>query len=189
MPPIGQADVNSLSDEQLSDMLKEYGVDVGPINVATRGTYERYLIKLRTGQTSPPSHFEPVDDDEEDEDTEVILKHHSPKKENQPSSISHTQPRQRHEPQENHIPTPKGDSLSRPPLFAARKTTSTPYTSTPRPTGSSSSQHQPQNSGSIPAWVKVTVVVVLLVLVYLIYTNMEPTAVSNIPSIQNKVEV
>ena len=32
MAPVDPKDVNSLSDEQLSDMLRDYGVDVGPIN-------------------------------------------------------------------------------------------------------------------------------------------------------------
>ncbi|GFR82115.1 hypothetical protein ElyMa_005941700 [Elysia marginata] len=53
-----------------------------------------------------------------------------------------------------------------------------------------STSQRPQNSsGSIPAWVKLTALVVVLVLAYLIYTNMEPNAVSNIPSIPNKVQV
>ena len=38
-------------------------------SVATRRTYERYLIKLQTGQALTPSNFEPADDEDEDEDT------------------------------------------------------------------------------------------------------------------------
>lgn len=181
MPPIN--DVSSLSDEQLSDILKEYGVDVGPINVATRRTYERYLLKLQSGKPAPPSPHEPVDDDDEDEDTEVILKQPAFQQESVPS-----QPRQRNI-QESHIPTPRGDSLSRPPLSSARKMTSAPFTPSARPSQPSTSQQVKSSNGSIPVWVKLTALLVVLVLAYLIYTNMEPNAVSNIPSIPNKMQV
>ncbi|KAK3715803.1 hypothetical protein RRG08_001144 [Elysia crispata] len=185
MAPVDPKDVNSLSDEQLSDMLRDYGVDVGPINVATRRTYERYLIKLQTGQALTPSNFEPADDEDEDEDTEVILKHPPP----QERFLSSSQPRQRHQVPNSHIPTPTGDSLSRPPLTSSKKTTSASFTPFARSSPSVPLQQQQNGNGGIPGWVKLTAVVVVLVLAYLIYTNMEPNAVSNIPSIPNKVQV
>ncbi|RUS73528.1 hypothetical protein EGW08_018713 [Elysia chlorotica] len=184
MAPIDPRNVSSLSEEELSEMLKGFGVDVGPINVATRRTYERYLIKLQTGQASPPSKHEPADNDE-DEDTEVILKQPPP----QQQMASSSQPRQRHHVPESHIPTPKGDSLSRPTLSSAKKTTSAAFVPYTRPSQSAPLQQQQQSTGGIPGWVKLTAVAVFLVLAYLIYINMEPNAVSNIPSIPNKVQV
>ncbi|CAG5116070.1 unnamed protein product, partial [Candidula unifasciata] len=49
------ADLNELSDAELSEMLKTYGVNVGPINEATRRTYERRLAKLQAEEPAPVS--------------------------------------------------------------------------------------------------------------------------------------
>ncbi|BFZ10331.1 hypothetical protein BsWGS_13371 [Bradybaena similaris] len=58
MSPIGQSvpDLSHLSDAELSQLLKGYGVNVGPINAATRRTYERRLLKLQSdGDAAPRS--------------------------------------------------------------------------------------------------------------------------------------
>jgi len=196
-------DCASLTDEELGQMLKDYGIDVGPINIATRGTYERKLNKLKTGQASPPSQkYEPVDDDDDDDD-EVQLR--------VPATSTPSMPSGRGTPSSIPVPTqvrsrvldasstPKLDQIdSRPPLYSARSSTST-YSRAPQASrGDYQTMGTPMvdpqklaesKKGGIPAWVKLIVFCVMALLGYLIYSNLEPDARSNIPSLPNKVEV
>ncbi|XP_005110206.1 lamina-associated polypeptide 2 [Aplysia californica] len=194
MPLTNQIDYSSLSDEELTQMLVDYGIDVGPINVATRGTYERKLFKLKTGEASPPTqNFEPVpDDDEEDEEVELKLPSTSTRstpsasaRMTSPSSIPvPTQTRFRREIFDQSTPIID----SRPSLSATRRTPTETLSS--RPSGGRPLPVKvEQESKGVPLVVKLIALAVVVVLIYLIYTNMEPQAISNIPSIQNKMEV
>lgn len=50
--------------------------------------------------------------------------------------------------------------------------------------------HRPKERGNgIPLWLKLLAVAIAVILIYLIYINLEPAVVSNIPEIPNKVEV
>ncbi|KAK0044388.1 emerin 1-like isoform X2 [Biomphalaria pfeifferi] len=180
---------SNLTDMELSQMLKDYGVIVGPINVATRKTYERKLLKLKTGQESPSSQrYTPVDDDEDDDDNEVEIRQpikHSPFK------MDYSQARQRKEISETYSSSSSSRVESRPSLSTSARTT-TSYV----PAASEQQEHyhdkRRENVSSvsgIPLWVKIVFIAVILVLVFLLYTNMESAAQSEIPSIANTVEV
>ncbi|XP_059157581.1 lamina-associated polypeptide 2, isoforms beta/gamma-like [Physella acuta] len=200
MPPVGQnLDFSSLSDQELSQMLKDYGVDVGPINGATRKTYERKLIKLKTGLDSPPSHqYDPVDEDDDDEDEVVQIR--QPVLERTPvmsrSETSETTRMRRdipeaYTPRMESRPTPETYSPrieSRPTLSSSRRTTVS-YTPATDVQTERTERSKERTSGGIPTWVKIVGAVVILILIFLIYSNMEPTAVNQIPTITNKVEV
>ncbi|CAL1531829.1 unnamed protein product [Lymnaea stagnalis] len=195
MPPTQMpVDFSSLSDMELSQMLKDYNVTVGPINAATRRTYERKLIKLKTGHDSPPSQrYEPVDDDDDDEDEEVQIRQPV----NRTPAVSNSpQARLRKEQQQDtYSASPRIES--RPNLGTSRKTTTsyTPALSESSTRYSSESQRDYSSnakvnaSKGVPLWVKIIAVAVVLVLLFLIYSNMEPLPVNNIPSIGEKVEV
>ncbi|KAH9492998.1 hypothetical protein Btru_022886 [Bulinus truncatus] len=186
MPPIGQMDLSNLSDSELSVMLRDYGVNVGPINMATRKTYERKLLKLKTGQESPPSHgYTPVDDDddEEDEDDEEVQIRQPVRR--SPVATEISQPRLRKETPDLYSTSSKVES--RPSLSTSRKIT-TSYTPASSQTVYSDKRIQ-KVSGGIPLWVKIVCVAVILIFVFLIYTNLEPTVQNEIQSISSTVEV
>jgi len=181
-------DCSTLSDEELGQMLKDYGVDIGPINIATRKTYERKLEKLKTGQVSPPSqHFEPVDDDDDDEVQLRVPTTSTPLGTGTPILAPQTL-RSRTLDATN---TPRMDFIdSRPNLASARRRETQAYQ--PQHTGQGGAPMvDPQKiaesrRGGIPAWVKGLVFLVVALLAWLIYSNMEPAAT---PSLPNKMEV
>uniref|UniRef100_A0A0B7AEM7 LEM domain-containing protein n=1 Tax=Arion vulgaris TaxID=1028688 RepID=A0A0B7AEM7_9EUPU len=213
MPPTGQAaiDVSSLSDPELSQILKDYGVDVGPVNAATRRTYERKLMKLKTG-AEPAPRYQPVDDDDDDGQIEVTTKRISERKIVTAKTDVATSPRY---PSVIENVDAKKESLVRPPEFSRRpapilpeppqlhmrKVRETEFTpriesrpSLPLTRKTVSSYSTPTSkpyptklsqdkSKSYPLWLKLLVIAVVLILVYLIYANMEPQAKSNIPGI------
>ena len=41
-----QTEVGRMGDSEMAKLLKQHGVDVGPITASTRGVYERKLAKL-----------------------------------------------------------------------------------------------------------------------------------------------
>uniref|UniRef100_A0A0B7A578 LEM domain-containing protein n=1 Tax=Arion vulgaris TaxID=1028688 RepID=A0A0B7A578_9EUPU len=185
MPPTGQPDVSSLSDEKLSQMLLKYAVDVGPINAATRQTYERRLVKLMTGTVLPPTHnYPPVDDDDHDDDDDCEadeeVQTRLPASKTWPSPIlpEPLQPRVRS--------MREAETRIYPSLSKDRLTTfshSTPVSrSVPKATPE-------EETKSISIWLKLLTLGIALTLIYLIYANMEPQAVSSIPEINSKVEV
>jgi hypothetical protein len=212
MPPTGQVDFSSLSNEQLSQMLVDYGVDVGPINEATRRTYERKLLKLKTG-SEPTARYQSVDND--DDDNEVTLKRTSEHKvfdtradvatspnypaskqyeenlsrrpdiSSRPAPVPFQTPQvQQRKGKESEFTSPRIES--RPSLSSNRGTATSYSTPVTRPNPTKVSQ---EKARSTPLWLKVLLLAVALVLLYLIYANMEPQAKSNIPGIQNKIEV
>lgn len=191
-------DFSTLSNTELRQMLKDYGIDAGPINVATRRTYERKLTKLKSGQASPPSKkYEPVEDDEDDTEVQLRLPQATSTPSTTPgrgtpSSIPvSTQARSRREVlDQSYIPLVE----SRPGL-QYRKLGSEGFTPRPAPALRKQTPQTPApvvkatESGGIPLWVKLVALGVVGILVYLIFINMESQAVSNIPKIPNKVEV
>uniref|UniRef100_A0A0B7AHS0 LEM domain-containing protein n=1 Tax=Arion vulgaris TaxID=1028688 RepID=A0A0B7AHS0_9EUPU len=178
MPPTGQAaiDVSSLSDPELSQILKDYGVDVGPVNAATRRTYERKLMKLKTG-AEPAPRYQPVDDDDDDGQIEESLVR-PPEFSRRPAPILPEPPQLHMRKVRETEFTPRIES--RPSLPLTRKTVSSYSTPTSKPYPTKLSQDK---SKSYPLWLKLLVIAVVLILVYLIYANMEPQAKSNIPGI------
>ncbi|CAG5131195.1 unnamed protein product [Candidula unifasciata] len=215
MPPTGQPtiDFSNISDEDLSQMLKDYGVSVGPINAATRKTYERRLVQLKTGKL-PPSSQTPVDDDDE----EVQVRQPEPQRRQTSNLSDSTQSyasslrdsnysssssksyvssvrdsdfsASRSFPYSERHTDLSPDVRSRSSLPADRRTPSSyapsSLYSTPvkGPTATKVSKEK-----GIPLWLKLVAVAIVVILIYLIYINMEPAAVNNIPEIQNKMEV
>jgi len=215
-------DFGSLSDEELSQMLIDYGVDVGPINVATRSTYERKLFKLKTGKAQPQQKvYDPVEDDDDNE-VELRMPATSTPSSGRGSAPVHTpsaipvptssytpvnsQVRSRRE-VVDHSSIPRIDS--RPPLSTSRRVTKEETFASPASkrtdgelgyrkisspvdvkTREVTAERTPVvESSGIPAWVKLLSFLVVVVLCYLIYSNMEETAVNNIPHLSDKVEV
>lgn len=65
------------SDEELSDLLTEYGIKHGPIVGSTRGLYEKKLEKVMESASEKPSSDRTYYREEEEEVT-YITYHHSP---------------------------------------------------------------------------------------------------------------
>ncbi|BFZ09000.1 hypothetical protein BsWGS_12039 [Bradybaena similaris] len=237
MPPIGQSviDFSNISDTDLSQMLKDYGLTVGPINVATRKTYERKLVQLKTGVLPPPSQ-QPVDSDDDDDDQEVQIRRSDPPRrpvqDSSESAHSYVSSGRGSDFSPSKFPSRESDFSasryssresdfsaskfatkdsgfsastsygysprntefspevrSRPPLPVNRETPSSSSYATPpvrRPVPTKVSKEQ---ANGIPLWLKLLAATIVVVLIYLIYINMEPAAISNIPEVQNKVEV
>ena len=83
-------DVGSLDDEQLFEMLKKNGVEVGPIVASTRKFYEKKLSAALAGETATASNgtngtkeFSDTEPEEEEEEqpavVEVVAKRRTPR--------------------------------------------------------------------------------------------------------------
>ena len=82
-------DIGSLDDDQLFEMLKKNGVEVGPIVASTRKFYEKKLSAALTGKTNGTngtkeiSDTEPEEEEEEEEEqpavVEVVAKKRTPR--------------------------------------------------------------------------------------------------------------
>ena len=81
-------DIGSLDDDQLFEMLKKNGVEVGPIVASTRKFYEKKLSAALAGTTNGTngtkefSDTEPEEDEEEEEQpavVEVVAKKRTPR--------------------------------------------------------------------------------------------------------------
>ncbi|KAK7503659.1 hypothetical protein BaRGS_00005198 [Batillaria attramentaria] len=186
MPPLRQLpdSITSLSDQELADKLREYGVALGPILPTTRRVYERKLAELETGQKPPPSTgYAPVDNDEDDEEDDNEADTDSPDEEVQ---IKH-QPRQRMTRttrSETHQTTRRevGKPSPRKPLHAEMED--------PPVRASRSSQSQKSSSkGGLPLWVKFLAIIIVAVLVFLVFKNMESDPASTIPDGNIELEV
>jgi hypothetical protein len=76
-------DIGSLDDDQLFEMLKKNGVEVGPIVASTRKFYEKKLTAALAGETAPASNgtngtkefsdTEPEDEEEEEEEQPAVV--------------------------------------------------------------------------------------------------------------------
>jgi hypothetical protein len=76
-------DIGSLDDDQLFEMLKKNGVEVGPIVASTRKFYEKKLTAALAGETAPASNgtngtkefsdTEPEDEEEEEDEQPAVV--------------------------------------------------------------------------------------------------------------------
>jgi hypothetical protein len=192
MPPAGQLDVSSLDNETLAEMLESFGVNVGPITVATRRTYERRLIKLKTGAISPSGYQnqplkggddnDEVDDEvDDDEDGDTQASYNMTKQRPAPFLSEPAWPQMRSQ-RDTELSSDRRYQYSLPSEKHSAFSLSTPY-NRPAP-----KQRPEEDSKAIPLWLKLLALSISLTLIYLIYVNMEPPAVSSIPEI-NKAEV
>ena len=62
------ANVSSLTDQEIRELLQEYGVDIGPITATTRLVYERKLTKMMGSGDAQVTSLKPKYDEAEDED-------------------------------------------------------------------------------------------------------------------------
>jgi len=110
------ADIGQMSDDDLRQQLKEYGVDVGPIVSTTRLFYEKKLGKLMESGGQPHPETESEEDYDEDDDEEVQFNY-------QPAPVQSTPPRQRRPPVEASPPRQKIQAAEvpqrRPPVEAS----------------------------------------------------------------------
>lgn len=204
MPPLRPLpeSITSLSDQDLADKLKEYGVKLGPILASTRRVYERKLAELETGQSPPPtSGYTPVDDDDEDDDEEGEEDMYADDSPDEEVQMKQKQPRQRTtrttrtETQstriETHTPPRVGGPLPRKPLHSGMSETPIrgSYSSSSSSSKSSQSSDSLKSTGGLPLWVKLVAIIAVAFLVFLVFKNMESEPESNIPEGKIELEV
>lgn len=186
-------DIASLSDEELREQLKEYGVNVGPIVSSTRLFYEKKLGKLIDSGGIPPEQPETEESEEEEEEEE----------EDEEIQFRYKQQQQQYAPRPamkpQHTSTPITQPQNYTPITQARVATPTAAT---RRTGTSQPDSRPvtasrpketktsktEGGGGISMWIKLLFVIFVAFLVYLVIINMNPSAENKIPlTIEDKV--
>ncbi|XP_048252759.1 emerin homolog 1-like isoform X2 [Haliotis rufescens] len=163
--------IATLSDRELSEKLRQYGVNVGPIVKSTRGLYEKKLRKFVLGQVSKPKYEEVPDDDEDDEDDEEEEEEEE-KYQEKPAPVRPT----RNEPRRRVPPMPATPPRGKPVQLEERVTTTTSRQTRTAPPPTT----KPKSKG-FPVWIILLVILILVGLGYLILQNMESAGESNIP--------
>ncbi|XP_046561209.1 emerin homolog 1-like isoform X2 [Haliotis rubra] len=167
--------IAGLSDRELGERLREYGIKVGPIVKSTRGLYEKKLRNFELGQVSKPKYEEVPDDDDDDED-EDEEEEEVEKYEEKPAPVRSTrnEPRRRLPAMPAMPATPprgKPVHFEEPVTTAASRQTR----AAPPPTT------KPKSKG-FPRWIIVLVVLILVAVGYLVLQNMESAGENNIPN-------
>ncbi|ESP01135.1 hypothetical protein LOTGIDRAFT_238341 [Lottia gigantea] len=172
MPPI--PDLELMSNRELVELLKEYGISSGPIVGSTRKIYEKKLLQKLTGEEIK-SQYAPAPHDDSEEDV-------PPSPAYKDLSDSRSQPRKRgfrSGTPEN--VEPLNESYRRSPRLNKKpmKFTSTPIQK-PGNTDQDSSKNS-SSSGGIPLWIKIVLILIAIVIGYLVLQNMEISVDNNIP--------
>ncbi|KAL5014224.1 hypothetical protein ScPMuIL_008494 [Solemya velum] len=195
-----------LSDRDLSDQLRAYGVNVGPIVATTRKFYERKLQKLIDGGGVVDDQPEEEYSQSEEEEEEPVRKYEEPKRV-YPPPRSYDQPPRYNEPTPKSYDPPTTYEPLRPksgkvsPMQTTTYTTTTVTQRTVREAmedeqlKSKSAYTKPKprppanNNGGVPMWVKLIIFLVVLFFGFLVFYNMEPSAESVIPELPDDSNV